>query len=192
MKIGDNVFVSGGIRKNGESEAIFQYSINEDSWITLPHCRTSQQSLATMNDELIAIGGIRSSGKATNAVYTFGSADGKWKKTLPRMPTPRYRFSTVSHNNEVIIAAGGITGTTNDGKVLGTEIVEIYIRDDQWYVTKGVPIRACAFTMSILNDTCYMLGGTGMAIARQCTHPCQLSPTMLYQLRMTIQHHMLG
>lgn len=133
MKIDDSVFVGGGYQKNSSiifqyssahGFAIFQYSIKENSWKVLPPCRVYQQGLATINGELISLGGILS-WRATNVVYTF--RDGAWVENLPPMPTARYLLSTVSHNDELIVAAGGTTGIKNHGEVLRTDSVEVAI-----------------------------------------------------------------
>ena len=109
----------------------------------------------------LSVGGITVHGK-TNIVYTF--RDGEWLEVLPPMPTPRYLLSTVSYNNKLIVAAGGRTGTARDGRALRTEAVEIYIRDQQWYTTKQLPIPISALSMCILGDMLYILGGVGSKI----------------------------
>ena len=77
------------------------------------------------------------------------------------MPTPRYFLSTVSHNDKLIIAAGGETGTARDGRASTTQAVEIYIQYRQWYVTEQLPISSYSASTCFIGDTCYMLGGVG-------------------------------
>ena len=148
--INDFVFVSGGRRNIPD---IFQYSASANTWTTLPQCPAIHQGLATLNGELISVGGMNSQGSVTNIVYNF--RDGEWKEVLPPMPTPRHLLSTVSHNNELIIAAGGRTGG------LRTRVVEIFIRGRQWYVTKQLCFPLSTASTCVIHDTCYMLGGAG-------------------------------
>ena len=157
VKISNFVFVGGGFRDRFETWAIFQYHMNDNRWTTLPQCPVVNQGLASLNDELISVGGICSQ-VATNIVYTF--KDNQWKEVLPPMPTPRYHLSTVSHN-DLIVAAGGSTGRARDGEPLDTQAVEIYIRDRQWYITKPIPFPLVHAPTCVINDSCYILGGTG-------------------------------
>lgn len=164
VKTRDFVFVGGGFRKDAKSD-IFQYSIHNDIWRSLPDCPwkgalLSQQGLALWNGELISIGG-KLTQEAINTVYTF--KNGKWVKILPRMPTARYLLSTTSHH-DCIVAAGGVTGIARDGQALYTQDVEIFIKDRQWYVTKMLPAPMAALSTCIVGETIYMLGGTGAII----------------------------
>ena len=157
VKINNFVFVGGGLRNRFETSVTFQYHIIDNRWTTLCQCPVRCQGLASLNDELISVGGICSQ-VATNTVYTF--KDNQWKEVLPPMPTPRYNLSTMSHN-DLIVVAGGSTGKARDGELLKTQAVEIYIRDRQWYITKPMPIPLALASTCVIGNTCYMLGGTG-------------------------------
>ena len=169
VKIDNFVFVGGGFLNRFD---IFQYSINDDTWTTLPQCPATEQGLTTLNGELISAGGKNSQG-ITNIVYTF--RDGQWKKVLPSMPTPRFHFSTVSHNNELIVAAGGVTDRARDGEISKTRAVEIYIKDRQWYVTEQLPIWSSNVSTCVIGDTCYKMGGMGNKIETCMTLHISLS-----------------
>ena len=164
------MYVGGGFRNKSENQAtIFKYSIQDDTWETLPYCQHIQFGLSTLNGELIVIGGLLA-GKATNMVYTF--RDGAWVKLLPPMPTSRFLFSVVSHKNRYIIVAGGRIGTQSDGRAIKTDVVEIYDHNTkQWYSTIRLPSLTYIFTTCIIGDRCYTLGGTGTA-EESCTTMC--------------------
>lgn len=170
VRIGDHVYVGGGFRIKSDNQAtVFKYSIQDDTWDTLPYCQPIQFGLTTLNRELIIIGGTLA-GKATNLVYTF--RDGAWVKHLPPMPTSRFLFSIISHKNRYIIVAGGWIGTQSNGRAMKTDVVEIY--DDntkQWYSTIRLPSLTYIFTTCIIGDMCYALGGTGTA-KESCTTMC--------------------
>lgn len=139
---------------------IFKYSITHGTWSTLPSCHgTYHQGLTTLDDELIAVGGKRAKDKtAVNTVYTFRGDE--WKDILPAMPTPRWNLTAISHDNSVIIAAGGTTKRRSDGEFLRTDTVELYKRDTKsWYTTKRLPFELTQFSMCITDGTCYILGG---------------------------------
>ena len=89
------------------------------------------------------------------------------------MPTPRYSLSTISYENRVIIAAGGTTRRMLDGECEQTDIVEIYLKEsNSWYSTKCLPFPMCNFSMEILKDKCFVIGGI--------TGSYEDSSTMLY------------
>ena len=158
VKIGDSVYVGCGVRKATDELTILKYSITHDTWSHLPDCPTYHHGLATLDDELLVIGGKIS--EATNVVYTFRDKNSKWQEVLPPMPTPRYSLSTLAYENRVIIAAGGTTRRTRDGECEQTDIVEIYLKEsNSWYSTKRLPFPMCNFSMEILNDKCFILGG---------------------------------
>ena len=153
------MYVSEGFTKFGDSYAIMKYSLNQDAWMSLPPCPTHQHGLATLNKELIAIGGgVDSPRKGTNEVYTLRD---KWMEVLPPMPTARFQLSTASHEERIIIAAGGLKEVKSNGEFVKTDAVEIYIKDRQWYTTKRLPLPNYSFSISIVGDTCYTLGGYG-------------------------------
>ena len=166
VRIGDFVYVGGGYRDRLEAHTIFKYSISQDTWTPLPHCPTICYGLASLDKELVVIGGI-SHGKPTNIAYTF--MEDTWKEILPPMPTPRFLLSTLSHEDGIIIAAGGVLYTESNGVTLQTDIVEIYIKDRQWYTTKRLPIEVISLSATTVNDKCYLLGGTGYTAEESCT-----------------------
>ena len=155
VKIGNHVYVGGGMRRM--KGPMFKYSLHEDTWTVLPLCRTSGHSLATLDDELLAIGGMMPVNEVAHTVYTLRR--NKWMEVLPPMPTPRCLHSSATHENRVIITAGGTTSIKETGERTQTDAVEIYIKDNQWYTTKRLPLPSSSFSLSIINDTCYILGG---------------------------------
>ncbi len=155
VRIGDYAYVGGGYTKPGSRGNIQRYNISKDEWTLLPKCPNNCHGLASLNKELVVIGGERSN-VATNIVYTF--RDGTWKQLLPPMPTPRSLPSTTSHEDQIIIAAGGLTHTTVKGEKIRTDVVEIYKRGE-WYTTKRLPFLIDSMDMTIMDNTCYILGG---------------------------------
>lgn len=158
VKIANEVYVGGGMR-NGNDESIFKYSLSEDTWTLLPDCPTYRHSLSSLDNKLIAIGGKLSHLKIVNLVYTLNGD--RWIIELPPMPTPRYFHSSITYQNQLIIAAGGTIALKNTGKTTKTNIVEIYIKDDQWYTTKHLPFPQTTLILQMINSTCYSLGGVG-------------------------------
>ena len=178
VRIEDSVYVSEGFTEFGNSYDIMKYSLSQDAWMPLPSCPTHQHGLATLNKELIVIGGIKdSSHRGTNEVYTFRGND--WVEDLPPMPTPRSLLSTASHEDRLVIAAGGVKEAKSNGEFVQTEAVEI-IKDRQWYTTRRLPYPISSFSICIVDDTCYALGGYAVSYSTLSTlldhaEPCRYS-----------------
>ena len=142
------------VRENG----LFRFDVKRGTWSSLPPCPTSQHGLTVLNNELIAIGG-KVGIQITNIAHTF--RDGKWVQDLPPMPTPRCLLSAMSHDNRLIIAAGGIAQVNRTGKTMNSDAVEVYIDESRtWFSTNPLPFPVSAFSMCIVGDICYILGGT--------------------------------
>lgn len=166
IKIKDYMYVGGGMRKSGDSSTLFQYSLSRDVWTLLPPCPTRQHGLATLDDELITVGG-RIQGQAVGMVCTY--RDKTWKQVLPDMPTPRYLLSTTSHGNRLILVAGGTTSVGRNGESQRTDVVEIYIKDRYWVRTQPLPFPTSIFSISIVGSRCYILGGATTSDDQSCT-----------------------
>ena len=80
------------------------------------------------------------------------------------MPTPRYLPSTVSYNNDIILAAAGITSTASNGEALSTRVVEVYVKGEQWYATKTLPTPINTLSTCVVDNMCYILGGVGESV----------------------------
>ena len=156
VKIEDCVYVGGGMGKDiGE---VLLFNIRKDTWTPLPPCPTIQHGLTTLDSELIAVGG-RIGDADVNTVYIFRG--NTWTEVLPPMPTPRSNLSAVSHDNRIIIAAGGEKQLDRKGASMWINKVEIYIKESEfWFSANPLSFRVCAFTMCVISDECYILGGT--------------------------------
>ena len=157
VKIGDRVYVEASMN-NAMENGLFQFDLNERTWSSLPPCPTSQHGLTTLNNELIAIGG-KVGIQITNFNHTL--KDSKWIKEVYPMPTPRCLLSAVSHDNRLIIAAGGIALVNRTGKTISSDAVEVYIKEKKtWFRATPLLFPVSAFSMCIASEVCYILGGT--------------------------------
>lgn len=161
VKIEKYVYVGWRTRRPKKEKRIFKYDIEHDKWSPLPPCRTYQQGFTTLDGELIVVGGkITDLNTAIQTVYTYIESKNTWEKILPPMPTPRWNLSAISHDNSVIIAAGGTIRKRGKGQYLRTDIVEIYMKKSElWYKTKQLPFPLIQFSMIVAGDTCFILGG---------------------------------
>ena len=131
----DCVYVGGGMGK--DDGGVLLFNIREETWTPLPPCPTRFQGLTKLDSKLIAVGG-EIGDVNVNTVYTFRS--NAWTEVLPPMPTPRAYLSAVSHDNRIIIAAGGATQRDRKGKSVNIDKVEIYIKESQiWFTANPLP-----------------------------------------------------
>ncbi len=132
--------------------------MDQEIWTSLPPCPAIQYGLTTLNSELITIGG-QVQNRTLATAYTFRGDE--WIEVLPPMPTPRCLLSTVSHNNRFVSAAGGTTLYKSNGQTVSTDAVEIYINGAKtWHSTNPLPFPTSTFSICIMRNTCYILGGT--------------------------------
>ena len=76
------------------------------------------------------------------------------------MITSRYSLSTLSHQNRLIVAAGGIVGVDRADQVHRTDIVEIYSSTEgKWLSTKRLPFPRSDSPVVIIQEKCFILGG---------------------------------
>ena len=168
VRIGDFVYVGEGFTKPGDTIAIMRYSLSRDTWTSLPPSPAHQHGLTALNKELIVIGGeVGSPRKSTNKIYTLRRD--KWVEVLTPMPTARSSLSAASHEDILIIAAGGVIEFNALGEYVLTDAVEMYIvAARQWYTTKRLPFPAASMTISIISDKCYALGGCAESYEQVC------------------------
>ena len=166
VRIGDEVFVSGGMRNRGSVHNVLRYSVGRDVWSVLPDCPTRQHALASLAGELVAVGG-RLEHTALKTVLTF--RDDTWQELLPPMPTARYSLSTISYEGRIVVAIGGVTSVTVNEEYTRSDEVEMYVKDNQWYSTKRLPFPTSVCSTAVVGETCYVLGGIGNDHENCCT-----------------------
>ena len=117
--IGNTLYVSGGACPDVESALLVQaYDINTGTWSTLAPSPVYDSESAVINGRLTLIGGRDSStGKITNEVWSWHEEEKEWRKTIPPMPTGRFRSGVVQSGNVVAVFGGR---ASDDKTVLDT------------------------------------------------------------------------
>lgn len=163
VKIGSIIYVGGGIRPERESRKVFMYNLDQGdkaTWTTLKYCPTYWHSLAvTKDDELIAIGGKRESGKIVSSVWTYRNQNSNWvPDELPPIKTARCNHSSITYKNKLIIVVGGLTHYTSNGKTTESDTVEVYnmVEGNDWFSTESLPFALAHSSLKIINDKCYI------------------------------------
>ena len=154
--INDKVYCGGGKTDKYEGNCIvYCYDTSQDNWTTLPALSVSLFGLGQVSGKLVAVGGqkLRDYGPS-NKVFTYDERSGKWKQTLPLMPTARHSLGVLSLQSALVVVGGDMSIAEY------TNAVEIFKADtSQWYRTD--PLRTACLDTSLvaIGNTCYALGG---------------------------------
>ena len=144
--IGDVVFVAG------RGHRVYKYETRSDKWTVLSPCPVRYFGIGQLSGNLVTVG--CSDGSAVvGDVCTYEEETQQWEKSIPPMPTPRRCTCVVTYHSSVAVCGGWTTsGETN--------VIEVFkCETSQWYTAAPLPV-ACDFLQStIINDTCYLVGG---------------------------------
>jgi len=156
--IGDNVYVGGGYTPQSENKGVVMvYSLNTESWRTLPPYETEWFGMTAVNNQLVLVGGkVISSGKMTNVLAVWNEQSLKWTHPFPKMPTSRCLSSVVSYQKWILVAGGKDVRESRSDKV---EILDTV--SGQWYEGSPLPTQ-CSNMSSAINGNMalwYLSGG---------------------------------
>ena len=122
---GDCIYLVGGCGQRGWTtsvltcslSALLQSESNSQVWDTIADLPVTCSTCATLNEQVVAVGGRYSDKKVTNNIYSYNRETKSWE-VISQMPTPRcWCLVAVLPHNELMVV-GGWTGTSE------TNIVE--------------------------------------------------------------------
>ncbi len=157
VRINNDIYAGGGHSKT-HAYVLSRYSPAEDTWSILPMCPTQQYGLTQLEGKPVLVGGVKTGATPTNDVYTLEESQ-EWRNTLPPLPTARF-YPTVFCYQSFLIACGGITSYTDSNNCTRTSAVEVFSSNtSQWYKAEPLPTALSSMSYTIINDTCYLIGG---------------------------------
>ena len=120
----------GGWDNKGKTKSVLTCSLTEllrsssssssSIWHKVADAPAYRSTCATVNGELLAVGGCDNNLEPTSAIHKYNSTTNSWD-LISNMPTARYScLVAVLPNNEVMVVSGA-----NDSSLVGTLIVEI-------------------------------------------------------------------
>ena len=177
VKIGSTIYCGGGYTdKVDTSKKVFQYNPSQDMWLQLPICPILEFGLTQLDDrKLVTVGGCRTSQfTPINDIYVFQESETWENSIIPPLPTARL-YPTAFNYKSTIVVSGGLTHWDTDSKLrTHTNAVEVFqTKTYQWYQAEPLPVAHSSMSCAIINDTCYLIGGTksGGYVSRQayCT-----------------------
>ena len=136
---------------------VLVYSTNEHKWSTLPVPQVFS-GIAAVNNHITLIGGLDvSSGKVTQALFTWYEEEGQWKQVLPPMPTGRSFPAVISHDNLLLVTGGvaeDFSTVLNSADVLDLTTMK-------WTTPEALklPVPLFRHFLVLCGDYIYLVGG---------------------------------
>ena len=120
---------------------VYLYTVLEDKWFLLAHCKYAYFAMAVINDALTTIGGWDDRLGATNTLLSLSGSS--WEEVLPPMPTKRAHPSTAYTPTHLVVAGRQTV------EVLNTETL-------QWSTASSLP-KAISYPQMTTCDRCIYL-----------------------------------
>ena len=139
------------------SQNVLMFNSGTEQWRVLPECPKENFSIAVVNGQLTAIGGMHS-GRATNTLLSLSQdkpdiSQQKWLEQLPPM-TYRHSGPAVATTNTSLIVAGG---WGPDVKEIEVEVMDTQTL--QWSTVASLPLPLSLATATICGGRLYLGGG---------------------------------
>ena len=124
----------------------------------LPKCPYQYCSLAIIDGQLTAIGGMDIHRICTNKLFSLQTRQKEWKEVFPHMPTKQCSTTAVTSKDHLIVA-GGVIGFSCV-KITTTCKVEVMDTETRfWSTLASLPHPCDHASGTICGDQFYMLGG---------------------------------
>ena len=164
VRIGNNVYCGGGFTgKVNTDRRVFKYSCKEDKWSQLPHCPSLHFGLTKLDEKLVTVGG-RDIDEFTpiRDVFEFQEDSLTWKNSNTPLCVARCSACVFAYKSQkpVLVISGGIVSWRFDYEhPVCTDTVEVF-QNSHWHNCVPLPFALSAMSCAVVNDTCYIIGGT--------------------------------
>ena len=109
---------------------VYSYTVPENKWTKLPHCKYKRFAMAVFNDALTTIGGWDNQYEATNTLLSLSGSS--WEEVLPPIPTKRIRPAAANTPTHLVVAGGQSTIDLATVEILNTKTF-------QWSTANSLP-----------------------------------------------------
>ena len=163
VRIGNTIYCGGGYTGNIDtSRLVFQYNPKQDTWSQLPILPALHFGLTQLDGKIVTVGGRRIDQIIPiSDVYIFQESETWENSIIPPLPTARF-YPTAFNYKSTLIVSGGTTHWDTDHKLRTyTNAVEVFqTKTYQWSHAEPLPVAHSGMSCAIVNDTCYLIGGT--------------------------------
>ena len=159
---------------------VLMFNSGTEQWRVLPECPKKHFSIAVVNRQLTAIGGIHSD-KATNTLLSLSQdkpdiSQQKWLEQLPPMTYCHSVPAVATTNTSLIVAGGGAAG------VKATEVEIMDTPTLQWSTVASLPLPLYQATATICGDRLYLGGGfSSSGVATKSVLECEVKDLLQSQ-----------
>ena len=167
----DKVHIGGGVASSEtEMQTVMVYDPKQDTYDTLPPYVYKWFSMATINSQLVLVGGQDvDTEMKTNKLGVWNEQSKQWTHPFPPMTTACHSPSVATHNNRWLVVIGGFSDETNLSRV---EILDTIAEMKQWHNAAPLPQPCNQLSPAVIGNTCYLLGGYGTGAAKQVFSVC--------------------
>ena len=130
------------------------YDLSSKRWREIPNCSCQYCSLAIINGQLTAIGGLDIHRKCTNKLLSLHT---EWKEVFPPMPTKRCSTIAVTTKEHLIVAGGLIDRFFSPGAISTVKVMNT--KTLVWSTVASLPHPYDNASGTICGDQLYILGG---------------------------------
>ena len=170
--VGDGIVYFNAIGKT-----MYSYNINSELWShdQLPDCPNNASSLAVIDNQLTAIGGVSEDfvssfvGQHSNKLYSLKqqAQQLQWVEEFPPMPTKRYSTTSICTKTSLIVAGGFATSFWSSDELT---CVEVMNRETcQWSIAADMPGGMRCASGVICGDRLYVGGGRDSKSVYSCS-----------------------
>ncbi len=149
------MYVGAGYSENrGDRHLVYSYDQLKDAWYQLPPTPHELFGLGYLEEGIVAVGGLDSQTAAVADAYVFESKSKSWKKTIPGMPTARFRATIISHS-QLMAVCGGI----QDNSTVSNR-VEVFLPVSRcWYSAPTLAVPCALAKPVVIGNHFYLVGG---------------------------------
>ncbi len=160
--VGEKLYAIGGIEEQDiphDSTACERYDPNTNKWseiVAMPGCR-KQNAGATYGNEIFISGGL--DWDVVLASFICYNVDNNTWNILSPMPTPRADHCMAAHEGKLYVGGGWFEDNNSGNRILVHSLDCYDLVTDQWEAVTHVPSPRYLASLTVLEDTLYLIGG---------------------------------
>ena len=140
---------------------VLEYTPGHDKWTVLPPSPVKNFTIATMQGQLLAVGGKdRSTHKKTNTILSFDEHSQQWIQSHPAMPTALALPAVIGYQDHLIVAGGC---NSEDNRIPDVNILDT--TSNKWKTAQPLPSTDYYYTV-LIEDTLYLVGQDTQTLLR--------------------------
>ena len=146
----EKVYIRG---RRGGTDTVYEYTPSSDVWDTLPPPTVNGFTMATLNEQLVLVGGKdKSTGKASNKIAVWDSGKHQWIYPYPSMTTGQSNPAAVGYREQLIVSGG----RNSEGNRI-PDVIILDMTSNKWLTAESLP-DTDYYKSVMIEDTLYLVG----------------------------------